>query len=140
MKKISSILAAIFLCLLVFVGCKTSAPLSHEYFPVNQAGLSYGAAFDESAVAAFLADHPDYDPEEDYDLMCDACVPELVSVSSEDSADGYVLEEDLREEPATPADAMELTKRNSEGYYVNVYDADTMEIIGVYKIGGTGDN
>ena len=140
MRNYSYTLTAVLLCLFALAGCKASAPLSHEYFPVNQAGFSYGVAFDESAVAAFLADHPDYDPEKDYDLMRDACVPELVSVSSEDSADGYVLEEDLQEEPATPADAMELTKRNSEGYYVNVYDADTMEIIGVYKIGGTGDN
>lgn len=139
-KLAPGVVAMIASCVLAscLFGCESEQEaFKRSFFPVNSAGLTYGNALDvDEARERYIEAHPGMDLSQRNGEMVDATTPDLLAATSNEGVDGYILTEKLQENPATPAEALELTKRYEEGIFVDVYDAETMEIVGVLTLGG----
>lgn len=86
-------------------------------YPKNKNGQTYGSAADATS------------PETE---------PELISATSVDGTEGYVLKKDIDgEQPKTPEEALAIqNSRPPGGYDIPLYDVDGKTVIGVFHIGG----
>lgn len=135
-KAINSVLITILA--LSCYGCSSESRIKEEVYPVNDNGLTYGNLYDvERAKEMYIADHPDLDLDNGDQEVCSEWMPDLLAVVSDDGKDGYVLTEEFMRVPSSPAEAIWLSRLSANGLIVyNVYDADTMEIIGVFTESG----
>lgn len=142
-KLAPSVIAVLAACVLAscLFGCESEQEaFKRSFFPVNSAGLTYGSALDvDEARERYIEAHPEIDLSQGDSEVTEATTPDLLAATSDDGVDGYIMTEKLPGDPATPAEALELTRRYEEGIFVDVYDAETMEIIGVLTLGGKND-
>ena len=117
--------------------CGPTEKDSHSYFPVNDAGYSYGSGNDEFVQERYMREFGYPETDEEWQDYMRATTPDLVLVMADDGSDGYAFERDFGEHPKTIEEAAEVTKRYEEGFAVNVYDAETMEVTGTFTIEGT---
>lgn len=129
--------ALTFLLALFCYGCSSHTG-KKEVYPVNDNGLTYGNLYDvERARELYIAEHPDLDLSSGDQEIRSEWMPDLLAVVSDDGKEGYVLTEEFMRVPNSPAEAIELSRLSANGLIVyNVYDAYTMEIIGVFTEGG----
>lgn len=134
MKRWKGILAAaVFVLAAVLAGCSPTVPSSHEFFPVNEAGLSYGIGYDEAAQTRYIEKYGQPETQEEFELFYAATTPELVAVIGDNGEEGYVLSRELMLVPSSPKKALEFMEEWSEtGQKLDVYDAETMAIIDSY--------
>ena len=117
--------------------CGPTEKDSHSYFPVNDAGYSYGSADDAFVQERYMREFGYPETNEEWQDYMRATTPDLVLVAADDGSDGYAFERDFGEHPKTIEEAAEVTKRYEEGFAVNVYNAETMEVTGTFTIEGT---
>lgn len=90
-------------------GCATQ-----EGYPANSEGYTYGEAPENPAEG------------EEF--------PDLVAVLSDQGDLGYVFWEETSAVPETPKDAAAVNEE-MDGKVLDVYDAETMEVIGTFTLG-----
>ena len=131
----AAVLLAVFL-----VGCSSTEKTSHDYFPVNDAGYSYGSGSDEFVRERYIKEFGYPETNEEWQNYMRITTPDLIAAVNEDGLEGYVFDSETRSEPKTLEEAAEVTKLHDVGFEVNMYDAETMEVIGKMRIGGREDD
>ena len=128
----AAVLLAVFL-----IGCSSAEKTSHDYFPVNDAGYSYGSGSDEFVQERYIKEFGYPETNEEWQDYRRITTPDLVAVVADDGSVGYAFERDFGEDPKTLEEAAQIAERYEKGFSVDVYDAETMEVIGAHTIEGT---
>lgn len=121
---------------LTLSACGPTKKDSHSYFPVNDAGYSYGSGDDEFVQERYMREFGYPETDEEWQDYMRATTPDLVSVNTQDGVEGYIFSDVFTHVPESIEEALEITKMNEQGFEVDVYDAQTMEVIGTMTIGG----
>lgn len=124
---------------LTLSACSPTKKDSHSYFPVNDAGYSYGSGDDEFVQERYMREFGYPETNEEWQDYMYATTPELIAVTTQDGAEGYIFSYVFMHVPESIEEAQEITKNYEEGFEVDVYDAQTMEIIGTMTLGGAGN-
>lgn len=127
--------------LLCCSACSTGGSETSNCFEVNKAGLSYGTDLDvASAVERYIEREGQPYSDEEMERLSEECYPDLIAVEASNGKVGYVYWDQLYSVPSSPDEALQFNKMiRKEGIALEVYDAETMEVVGTYVIGGDNE-